>query len=67
MTFPVMILALLYIDLKELFYQITHFTKLYILPNYFSKITYDSFIIEYLLRDLYINDLVSSFNNENLV
>ena len=38
-----------------------HFTKL------LFKNLYDSFIIEKLLRDLYVDDLVSSFNDENLV
>ena len=38
-----------------------HFTKL------LFKDFYDSFIIEKLLRDLYVDDLVSSFNDENLV
>ena len=44
------------------------FTKrnIKVLPKYFSKI-YMSFIIEKLLRDLYVDDLFSSFNDENLV
>ena len=38
-----------------------HFTKL------LFKDLYDSFITEKLLHDLYVDDLVSSFNDENLV
>ena len=38
-----------------------HFTKL------LFKDLYDSFVNEKLLRDLYVDDLVSSFNDENVV
>ena len=38
-----------------------HFTKL------LFKELYDNFVIEKLLRDLYFDNLVSSFNDENLV
>ena len=38
-----------------------HFTKL------LFKDLYDNFIIEKLLPDLYVGELASSFNNENLV
>ena len=70
MMFSVMILILLCIDLQELFlflisspFLLSGTLKFY--QNTFQR--FMSFIIEKLLRDLYVDDLVSGFNDENLV
>ena len=71
MTFSMMILIFLCIDLQELFFLVSNpfllngTLKLHFVKSLFKDL-YESFITEKLLRDLYVDDLVSSFNDENL-
>ena len=73
MTFSMMILILLCIDLQELFFFLVSnpflligTLKLHFVKSLFKDL-YESFTTEKLLRDLYVDDLVSSVNNKNLV